>query len=607
MQDGLNPFDTNDKTVQNIQTKPRIGASAIEQLKPLYGYIRSFIGSYLLGGLFLIITNATALLIPWLLKLAIDSIKSGAATGRPPAFYGIAIIIAAIVHGIIRIFSRTSILHAARKIEYSLREDMYARLLKMDLTFFGGERTGDLLSRFANDLTNVRMLIGFGVLNLINSFIVYSAGLFLMTRISPTLTLMVILPFPLMLIAVRRISSAMYHHSKRAQEELANLSSNVEENVSAAMLIRAYCREDDAIRRFAAASDSYMKRNMHIARLRGMMIPVMAATGALGTLITLLAGGEKVASGAMTLGEFVAFSSYLSMLVWPTIIMGWILTMIQRGSASMSRINRVLQASPLVTEPAEPLHADLYRPDIKLNNLEFSIEGKKLLAGLSLSIPYGTKLGVVGPVGSGKSTLARVLARLYPVTDGELLLDGIDVNRLPLATVRSLIGYVPQESLLFSRSLATNIAFGKEGASGEEIREASIDAALHNDAISFPEGYESMVGERGITLSGGQKQRTALARALLRNPAILILDDPLSAVDTDTEREILASLEKRAKEKTVIIISHRLSALQGCDRIIFLDEGGIVEQGSHAELLAMNGRYASLQREQERKARLAAL
>jgi ATP-binding cassette subfamily B protein len=295
------------------------------------------------------------------------------------------------------------------------------------------------------------------------------------------------------------------------------------------------------------------------------------------------------------------------MLIWPTIIMGWILNLMQRGAASMSRLNEVLQAESRVAEPDNPLNIESVKGDIELRDLSFSFSSSLLLAGISLSIPYGSRLGIAGPIGAGKSTLVKLMARLYPVADNMIFVDGNDINRLPLETLRKAIGYVPQESFLFSRTLSANIAFGKSGANEEEIRKAAHVASLHGDVERFPDGYASMVGERGITLSGGQKQRASIARALLKNPSILILDDPLSSVDAATEEEILSSLSEYYQKRTVIIISHRLSALRDCDTIIYLEGGRIVEKGSHQELIAVGGRYAALYREQELRAEIEVL
>jgi ATP-binding cassette, subfamily B, multidrug efflux pump len=556
----------------------------------------------------------------------VESFQHPTSAGHPPGYYALCIILAALLQGVIRIFSRTTLLHTARRIEYLIREDLYARLISLDLPYFSRERTGDILSRFSNDLTNVRMLIGFGVLNIINTVIVFTAALALLVRISPLLTFSAVIPFPAMILAVKRISASMFRRSKKAQEDLARISGKVEENVSAAAVIKAYCREEGETAAFREISASYLESNMGMARLRGLMIPVMAATGALGTLIILFMGGSRVISGEMTLGDFVAFNGYLAMLSWPTIIMGWILNLMQRGAASMSRLNHVLAAQPTVTEPDMPAKVDRIEGEIEFRNLCFSYEtdqstdappssmrelqgmsrnaGGSNLKDVSLVIRKGMKVGIVGPLGSGKSTLVKLIPRLYPVPDGMLFIDGRDVNSMPLRRLRDAIGFVPQESFLFSRPIIDNIGYGREGAQQDEIDAAVRMAGLAPDLERLPDGYATMVGERGMALSGGQKQRAAIARALLKDPPILILDDPLSAVDTRTEEAILESLAGYYGDRTVLVVSHRLSALRDCDLIIVLDSGSIVEQGSHAELLASDGRYASIWREQQLRAEI---
>jgi ATP-binding cassette subfamily B protein len=539
------------------------------------------------------------------MKLAVESLKKPAAAGHSPAYYASLIVGVALAHGVVRIFSRTHILHAGRHIEYEIREDLHAKIISLDMPYFSGERTGDILSRFSNDLTNVRMLLGFGVLNVINTALVYISAISLMFRISPVLTLYAVVPYPLMILLVKRVSHHIFNHSKRAQEELASLSSQVEENVSAAMVVKAYCREDSQVEAFREIGTKYLYYSMKMANLRGILIPFMASIGGLGTLIVLLAGGARVISGELTLGDFVAFNCYLAMLIWPTVVLGWILNLLQRGAASMSRLNAVLGARPSIREPSDPVVPERIFGEIEFRDLCFGYNGIPLLKGISLHIGKGMRTGIVGPVGSGKSTLMRLIARLYPVGDGQLFIDGIDINRIPLRKLRDTIGYVPQESFLFSRTIADNIAYGRGDAAAGEIEAAARLAQLDGDVAGFPNTYGTMVGERGVTLSGGQKQRTAIARALLKNPAVLILDDPLSAVDAGTEEEILKGLAGYYGDRTVLIVSHRLSALRDCDLILVLDNGRIREQGTHEQLLAMGGLYAAMHREQQLRDEIA--
>ncbi len=555
--------------------------------------------AYLLGGFLLLFTNAFALFIPWLLKLAVQSFQHPG-SGRPPEVYAGLIILAALLNGVIRIFSRTTMLNAGRTIEFRIREELYAKLLALDLPYFSRERTGDILSRFSNDLTNVRMLLGFGVQSSVNTCILYAAALVIMGSINPLLTLCAVAPFPVMIYLVKRVSQRIFRRSLQLQEQLATLSNQIQENVSAAAVIRGYCREEAQTAAFHDVNERYLFLSMKLARMRGFILPIMGSATGAGTLIVLFLGGSMVIKGTITLGDFVAFNGYLAMLVWPTVMMGWILNLFQRGAASLSRITQVLDADTTVTDPLSPLPSAPVLGDIRFQGVTFGYgENKAVLHDISLYLPAGSKTGIVGPVGSGKSTLVRLIARLFPVPDDTLFLDGTDINRMKLSRLREVIGFVPQEGFLFSRSIRENIACGREGATEEEIVAAASLAQLDREIAAFPDGYDTQVGERGVTLSGGQKQRTAIARALLADPPILILDDPLSSVDAATEAAILSGLATYYGTRSVIIVSHRLSAVQGCDLILVMEEGRIVEQGSPAELLARAGRYAALYHEQQ--------
>lgn len=498
-------------------------------------------------------------------------------------------------HCITRIFSRTLILNAARIIEFRIREDLFRRLLILDQLFFSFNRTGDILSRFSNDLTNVRMLTGFGAMSAMNTLIIYVAAVTLMIRIHPWLTLWAIIPFPLMILVVKKVSHHLFQRSLKAQEELARLTSLAEESVSTVRLIKSYCCEEHFQGLFGKVSDTYLGHNLRLARLRGLLIPVMAAATGAGTLIVLFAGGKLVIAGAITLGDFVAFSGYLAMLVWPTAVMGWILTMAQRGAASMSRLASILVAEPAVGEAvdAKPL-ADVLQ-GIELKDVSIRFGEVQVLEQLSCYIAAGERIGITGEVGSGKSTLLKLFPRLLPVGDGQIFIDGCDINHVTLDSLRALIGYVPQESFLFSRSIRENVVYG----SGDgDVEELARQAGMTSDLNKFREGLDTLVGEKGVALSGGQKQRLSIARALSVNPRILLLDDPLSAVDAGREDEILGELGRFCGGRTVLIVSHRLSAFRDCDRILVFQGGRIVEDGHPAELLKRDGLYARMHRMQ---------
>ena len=574
------------------------GQTAIKDLTLLYSYLISLRWRYAAGGCFLLATNAFALLIPWVMKLAIDGLRHPAAARLAPTACALTIVILALLHCITRVFSRTMILNAARIIEFRIRTNLFHRLMLLDQHYYSTSRTGDILSRFSNDLTNVRMLTGFGAMSAMNTVIIYAAAVSMMLRIHPWLTVWAILPFPLMVLVVKKVSHRLFQRSLEAQEELARLSSLSEESVSAVRLIKSYCREEHFQGQFGKTAGRYLHLNLRLARLRGLIIPVMAAATGAGTLVVLFLGGRLVIDGSITLGDFVAFSGYLAMLVWPTAVMGWILTLAQRGAASMSRLAVILAAEPGVADAsgAEPLE-DI-REGIEFRNLSFSYGATRILDRISLHIRSGEKIGITGAVGSGKTTLIKLLPRLLPAASGTIFIDGRDINSITLASLRRLIGYIPQEAFLFSRTIRENIGYGLSDHDDAIISESARQAGFSEDVAKFREGLDTLVGEKGVTLSGGQKQRLALARALVTNPPLLLLDDPLSAVDASREEDILAELEHFYAHRTVLIVSQRVSAFRDCDRVIVLERGGIAEEGPPGDLLLRGGLYAEISRRQ---------
>ncbi len=565
----------------------------LSQLKPFVSGMR---WRYLLGTLLLGVTNACALLIPWLLKLAVDGLQHPKQALLSPGRVGLLIAGLAVGYAVVRIFSRTVLLHAARLIEYRIREVLFARLIALDTGFFSRERTGDILSRFANDLTNVRMVTGFGAMSMLNSLILFSAAIWLMLRINVPLTLAAVTPFPLMVLVVRRMSRSIFELSREAQEQLAGLTSLAEEAIGAVRLIKSYGREAHFETLFGAATAKNLEKNLALARMRGLVMPIMGVATGISMLAVLYFGGRLVITGQISLGQFVAFTGYLALLVWPTAVMGWILTLMQRGAASMARLNELLLTIPAVQNHADAVLLQGSGCNVEFRHLSFSYGEREVLSDICTSIAVGERVGITGPVGCGKSTLLRLIPRLLAVPDGMLWLNGLDVNRLDLGSLRRMIGYVPQEALLFSRSIRENVAYGGEG----DCEQAVARAGLTSDLKNFGMGLDTVVGERGVTLSGGQRQRVALARALVREPQLLLLDDPLAAVDAGREDEILQALAQSWQGRTVLLVSQRLSAFRDCHRVLVLDEGRIVEDGPPQELLVRGGRYAELARLQGR-------
>jgi ATP-binding cassette subfamily B protein len=570
--------------------------------------VRPELGRLAAGALCLVATTACALAQPRLLQWAIDALGGPDAAGRVPVYAGL-IALVAIAQAVIRTASRVYIFNAGRNIEYTLRRDVFAHLLAHDAPFFRRHATGDVMSRLTNDLTAVRMLFGPGILNLFNTTILYVGCVWQLVAMSPRLTLVALVPYPVLLIAARLSTRLMYRATREIQEQLGRMSTSIQEDLAGMSVVKHYALEERRHARFRGLNDDYRDRTLRLARSRGLLGPLFAMLGGAGTLIVLWVGGRDVIAGRMTIGALIAFNAYVIQLSWPTIALGWIISIWQRGVAGWARVREMLETVPAIRDapgvvaPAEPL-----RPALEVSDLGLAVGDKKLLDGVSCSVPAGSTLAIVGRTGAGKTTLVDALVRLQDVPPGAIRVGGHDVTALPLATLRALVGYAPQDAFLFSATVAENIGFGvPEAPPGDEaaaaarrarVVQAAEAAGLAADVAVLPDGYDTLVGERGITLSGGQRQRVALARALASDPKILILDDSLSSVDAQTEREILSRLRPILRERTSIVVSHRVAAVKDADQILVLDAGRVAERGTHGELLGAGGLYASLYREQ---------
>jgi ATP-binding cassette, subfamily B, multidrug efflux pump len=579
-------------------------------MRRLWGYLRRYRARYTLGGMCLLATATLAMLVPYLLKRAIDAVAHGA-PARTVTTLALWIIAIAIVQAVVRTLSRAVIFNVGRDVEYDLRNDLFAHLQTLPLAYYHRQQTGDLMSRLINDVTAVRMLLGPGILNFVNTPVYYLYGVGIMLSLDPRLTVAALLPYPVILLVVKRFSRRLMESTLRVQEGLAEMSSSVQENISGIHVVRAYAGEAGATADFRAINQRFKEQSMDLARVRGQIMPVMRTASSLGTLVVLWYGGAEVINGRLSLGDLVAFIGYLNLLAWPTMAMGWMLSVLQRGRAAMSRLEHIFSIIPEIADvtDAAPLPAVLGRIEYRAVDFAYDTAGNghPVLDTVSFRIEPGQKLALVGRTGAGKSTVAALLPRLFDVGSGQILLDGRDIRTLPLAQLRRSIGFVPQDPFLFSTSVRANIGFGLDGADDAAVRRAAAVAGVDGDIEAFPRGYDTVVGERGITLSGGQKQRLTLARAVITDPRVVVLDDALSSVDTRTERTILAALRDLMRQRTCIVIAHRISTIQDADLIAVVDDGRIVEVGDHAALLARDGLYADMFRQQRLEEEIAAL
>ena len=598
----------------------------LKSLRPLLPYVKRYRWGYAAGTLCVLLTNGIWILFPLVLGKAADDLHEGVTRHKLLLYAGFLLAIA-VSKGIFQFLTRWIVIGISRDMEFDLRNDLFARLEILSCSYYQRHRTGDIMARATNDLNAVRALLGPAIMYSANT-IVYTAGaLAFMISISPWLTLYTFLPLPAVSVVIQTFGRRIHERFERIQAMFSDISARAQENFSGARLIRAYVQEGAEIRAFEAQNQEYIRRSLRLVRLMGMLWPTLELMLGCAVVLVLWLGGREVIhglshitlvsnpgdshpgistpaitttlslSGSMSVGQFVAFSTYMMQLTWPIIALGWVINLFQRGTASLIRINEIMHEQPEIHDAPGAQDREI-AGEIEFRGLNFSYEGKQVLDDINLRVPAGSSLAIVGPTGSGKTTLVSLIPRIYDAEPGMVLIDGRPVRDYFLASLRKNIGFVPQETFLFSDRVRENIALGVESATDQQIQSAADAANIAADIESFPEGYDTMVGERGITLSGGQKQRAAIARALIRNPKILILDDALSSVDTHTEDKILNHLRDVMHGRTTIFISHRVSTVRNADRIAVLHSGRIVELGTHDELLALNGYYCNLYNKQ---------
>jgi len=574
----------------------------MNELRTVLPYVHPYRRGIAVGLLFVALSNVGVLLSPALLGMAIDAMRRPGATLGTIAGFAALIIVSTVFGGAARYGMRQLLNAISRHVETDLRDAFFAHLMRLDAGFYNHTRTGDLMSRATNDTQAVRMAIGPGVMYLVNTIVSTVFSLLWMLSYSLSLTLLALIPMAFLPVVMRHFGTLIHQRFSQIQDHFGVITTMVQENLSGVRIVRAYVQEEAQERELDTLNREYMARNMALARLSAVFNPLLSILTGVGLLITLWYGGRQTMAGVITVGDFVGFGMYLGMLTWPLIALGWVVNLFQRGSASMARINRIMETTPRVPDSAQATPLPQVRGALEFRNVTFRYPGtaRDVLRNLSFRIPAGSTTALVGPTGSGKSTLVALLTRQFDPDAGEILLDGIPLPLVPIAQLREVMGVVPQEAFVFSESIAANIGFGMEqhDAGARRVRRAADVAQLTDTIAAFPDGFRTRLGERGVNLSGGQRQRTTLARALARDPRIVVLDDALSAVDTHTEKEILRGLRQELEERTAIVVSHRVSAVMNADQILVLDAGRLVEQGLHAELITAGGLYASLLRRQ---------